>query len=112
MTKTYLLALADYNIWANDKLINWLSQISLEQFEQPLVGSFQNIHETNVLKIMKFDDNIDKQLYFLINDQMIFQTKYLPMFGFETGFIAFQNMKIGINFFKATFYFDENLIKQ
>ncbi len=48
MTKTYLLALADYNIWANDKLIDWLSQISLEQFEQPLVGSFKNIHETTL----------------------------------------------------------------
>jgi len=61
---------------------------------------------------MKFDDNIDKQLYFFINDQMIFQINYLPMFGFETGFIAFQNMKIAIDFFKAIFYFDENLIKQ
>ena len=48
MTKTYLLELADYNIWANDKLIDWLSQISVEQFEQPLVGSFKNIHETTL----------------------------------------------------------------
>lgn len=48
MTKTYLLELADYNIWANDKFIDWLSQISLEQFEQPLVGSFKNIHETTL----------------------------------------------------------------
>jgi uncharacterized damage-inducible protein DinB len=48
MTKTYLLELADYNIWANDKLTNWLTQISSEQFEQPLVGSFKNIHETTL----------------------------------------------------------------
>jgi uncharacterized damage-inducible protein DinB len=48
MTKTYLLELADYNIWANDKLTDWLLQISLEQFEQPLVGSFKNIHETTL----------------------------------------------------------------
>lgn len=48
MIKTYLLELADYNIWANDKLIHWLSQISVEQFEQPLVGSFKNIHETTL----------------------------------------------------------------
>ena len=48
MTKTYLLALADYNIWANNKLTDWLSQISVEQFEQPLVGSFKNIHETTL----------------------------------------------------------------
>lgn len=66
----------------------------------------------NVLKIMKFDDSIDKQLYFLVNDQIVFQTNYLPMYGYETGFIAFQNMKIAIDYFKATFYFDETLIKQ
>lgn len=48
MTKTYLLALADYNIWANDKITDWLSQISVEQFERPLVGSFKNIHETTL----------------------------------------------------------------
>ena len=48
MTKKYLLELADYNIWANDKLTDWLSQISVEQFEQPLVGSFKNIHETTL----------------------------------------------------------------
>ena len=48
MTKKYLLELADYNIWANNKLTDWLSQISVEQFEQPLVGSFKNIHETTL----------------------------------------------------------------
>lgn len=76
--------------------------------------SFINTGEnaTNVLKIMKFDDTIDKSLYFLVNDQMIFQSSYLPLFGYETGFIAFQNMKIAINYFKADFYFDPLLIKQ
>lgn len=69
-------------------------------------------NETNVLKIMKFDDTIDKQLYFLINDQMIFQTNYLPLFGYETGFIAFQNMKIAVDYLKANFYFDASLFKQ
>jgi uncharacterized damage-inducible protein DinB len=48
MNKTYLLELADYNIWANDRLSAWLSQISQEQFEQHLVGSFKNIHETTL----------------------------------------------------------------
>lgn len=66
---------------------------------------------TNVLKIMKFDDTIDKNLYFLIDDQMIFQTNYLPMFGNETGFIAFHNMKIAVNCFKANFCFDHLLNK-
>jgi hypothetical protein len=69
-------------------------------------------NETNVLKIIKFDDNIDKQLYFLINDQMIFQSNYLPLFGYETGFIAFQNMKIAIDYLKANFYFEPSLINQ
>jgi hypothetical protein len=66
---------------------------------------------TNVLKIMKFDDTIDKNLYFLINDQLIFQTNYLTLFGYETGFIAFHNMKIAIDYFKANFYFDPSFIK-
>ena len=61
-------------------------------------------NSTNVLKIMKFDDSIDDQLYFLVNDQIVFQTKYIHMYGYETGFIAFQNMKIAIDYFKATYY--------
>lgn len=48
MNRKYLLELADYNIWANDKLIGWLLQISVEQFEQPLIGSFKNIYETTL----------------------------------------------------------------
>ena len=48
MTQTYLLELANYNIWANHKLTDWLSQISVEQYEQPLVGSFKNIYETTL----------------------------------------------------------------
>lgn len=59
---------------------------------------------TNVLKIMKFDDTIDKYLYFLINNQLIFQTNYLTLFGNETGFIVFQKMKILINYFKVSYY--------
>lgn len=61
-------------------------------------------NSTNILKIMKFDDTIDKNLYFLINNQMIFQTNYLTLFGYETGFIVFQKMKILINYFKASYY--------
>ena len=67
-------------------------------------------NSTNVLKIMKFDDSIDNQLYFLVNNHIVFQTKYLPFFGYETGFIAFQNMKIAIDYFKATYYINETLI--
>jgi hypothetical protein len=32
----------------------------------------------NTLKIMRFDDQIDKQLYFFINDKMVFQNKLFP----------------------------------
>lgn len=67
------------------------------------------MHSTNVLKIMKFDNSIDNQLYFLVNDQVVFQTNYLPMYGYETGFIVFQNMKIEIDYFKANYYFDKTL---
>ncbi len=66
-------------------------------------------NQVNILKIIKFDDTIDKKLYFLINDQIVFQSDYLPFFGYETGFILFQNMKISIDYFKANFYFDQSL---
>lgn len=59
---------------------------------------------TNVLKIMKFDNTIDNQIYFFINNELVFSTTNLPLFGFETGFIVFQKMKIKINGFKATYY--------
>ena len=60
MNRKYLLELADYNIWANDKLIGWLLQISVEQFEQPLIGSFKNIYETTLHMVAaeKFGMNV------------------------------------------------------
>ncbi len=73
--------------------------------DSPFIKTEEN--ETNVFKITKFDNTIDKQLYFLINEEMIFQTSYLPIFGYETGFISFQNMKSSIVYFKATFYSDQ-----
>lgn len=66
----------------------------------------------NTLKIIRFDEQIDKQLYFLINDQMIFQTNYFPMFGNQAGFTLYQKIAVAIDYFKATFYFDETSIKQ
>ena len=66
----------------------------------------------NILKIMKFDNQLDKQLYFLINDQMIFQTNNFPVFGKQAGITLYQKTAIAIDYFKATFYFDENLNKQ
>lgn len=67
-------------------------------------------NSTNILKIMRFDEEIDNQLYFLINGQLAFQTNYLPMSGYEAGFIVFQNMKIAIKFFEANYYYDQIMI--
>jgi uncharacterized damage-inducible protein DinB len=48
MNKNYFLELAQYNIWANQKMTNWLSQISEEQWSQKLVGSFDSIEATAI----------------------------------------------------------------
>ena len=48
MNKSYFLELAQYNIWANQKMINWLSQISEEQWSQKLIGSFESIEATAI----------------------------------------------------------------
>jgi uncharacterized damage-inducible protein DinB len=46
MNKNYFLELAQYNIWANQKMVNWLLQISDEQWSQKLIGSFESIEAT------------------------------------------------------------------
>jgi len=46
MTKAYFIELANYNIWANDIVCNWLDQISDEQWEQEIVSSFNSIQGT------------------------------------------------------------------
>ena len=48
MNKNYFLELAQYNIWANQKMIHWLSQINEEQWSQKLVGSFESIEATAI----------------------------------------------------------------
>lgn len=48
MNKNYFIELAQYNIWANQKMINWLSQISEEQWSQKLIGSFDSIEATAI----------------------------------------------------------------
>ncbi len=48
MNKNYFLELAQYNIWANQKMINWLSQINEEQWSQKLIGSFESIEATTI----------------------------------------------------------------
>ena len=46
MTKQYFTELAEFNIWANNKFINWLYIITDEQWKQPVESSFANIYET------------------------------------------------------------------
>jgi uncharacterized damage-inducible protein DinB len=48
MTKQYFTALAAYNSWANDKAMDWLSQVSDEQWEQTLISSFGSVRQTAV----------------------------------------------------------------
>ncbi len=46
MTKNYFLELARYNIWANNIVSSWFNRINDQQWEQPLVSSFENIAAT------------------------------------------------------------------
>ena len=46
MTKDYFIQLADYNIWANNIVCNWLDNISEAQWNQEVVSSFNSIQET------------------------------------------------------------------
>ncbi len=46
MSKKYFTELSEYNIWANDRVCDWLGKISEEQWKQPLVSSFRSIYET------------------------------------------------------------------
>ena len=46
MTKKYFLELACYNIWANDIVHSWFEKINDQQWEQPLVSSFETIADT------------------------------------------------------------------
>jgi uncharacterized damage-inducible protein DinB len=44
--KKYFIELAGYNIWANDIVHSWLNRIDEQQWEQPLVSSFESIAAT------------------------------------------------------------------
>src|SRR5882672_12580093 len=46
MTKNYFIQLAEYNIWANDIVHSWFTKISDEQWNQPVISSFDSIAET------------------------------------------------------------------
>lgn len=46
MTRNYFLQLADYNIWANNIFHSWFDKITGEQWEQPVISSFNSIAAT------------------------------------------------------------------
>ena len=46
MTKNYFTEVADFNVWANNIVWEWLDQISEEQWQQHIVSSFNSIAET------------------------------------------------------------------
>jgi uncharacterized damage-inducible protein DinB len=48
MQKQFLLAIADYNAWANSIAIAWLRQISDEQWQQAITSSFPSIRQTAI----------------------------------------------------------------
>jgi uncharacterized damage-inducible protein DinB len=43
MNKAYFLELANYNIWANNKMISWLNDINDVQYKQSIESSFGSI---------------------------------------------------------------------
>jgi uncharacterized damage-inducible protein DinB len=48
MNKEYFTGLAGYTNWADNKSMEWLDQISDEQWEQVIVSSFSSIRQTAV----------------------------------------------------------------
>lgn len=46
MNRRYFLELTDYLIWVNDKVIDWLQQITDQQWEQTINSSFSSIQQT------------------------------------------------------------------
>jgi len=46
MTKQYFIELSDYNVWANDIVCGWLEKITDQQWNQPVISSFNSIQET------------------------------------------------------------------
>lgn len=48
MTKEYFIQLADYNVWANDIVHSWLTNITDEQWNQTVMSSFNSIAATTL----------------------------------------------------------------
>lgn len=48
MNKDYLQQIANYNYWANSKIIEWLQLINDQQWHQLIASSFSSISETAI----------------------------------------------------------------
>jgi uncharacterized damage-inducible protein DinB len=48
MNKKYFSELADYNIWANNIVFDWLNEINDEQWNQAITSSFSSIADTSI----------------------------------------------------------------
>lgn len=48
MSRNYLIQIANFNYWADNKVIEWLRQISQEQWLQSNTSSFSSIRETAI----------------------------------------------------------------
>jgi uncharacterized damage-inducible protein DinB len=46
MTKEYFTELASYNNWTDEIIINWLLQLSDQQWEEQITSSFSSIQDT------------------------------------------------------------------
>lgn len=46
MTKKYFQELAEFNLWANTTVCNWLEQINDEQWNREVISSFNSIQQT------------------------------------------------------------------
>jgi len=48
MTKKYFTELVNYNIWTDNIIIEWLKQLTEEQWEQDITSSFSSIKQTAI----------------------------------------------------------------
>ena len=46
MTQKYFLQMAEYNVWANNIVHSWFESINEEEWNKPLVSSFETIADT------------------------------------------------------------------
>src|SRR4051812_11919941 len=55
MTRQYFKEIAEYNLWANTIVCDWLEQITDEQWNKEIISSFNSIQET-VLHIISAEN--------------------------------------------------------